>query len=234
MNKRFINTGLIAFFLLISSCNDCIRGEGEPITLSLELETITSIVLNSNYDLQIAQGNEQKVEIIAPANIISSLNTNVKNGKWEIMFDPCVKVRGVQIKLTVPFLKSIRIAGSGNVKSLNNLNFDELALSIAGSGDMDLTVNSRQLASSIIGTGNITLNGSSLNHQIHIQGSGDVDAKNFETVNTKIEIIGSGDAEIFVTGKIDANISGSGDIHYKDTGVNIVSVINGSGEIVRK
>jgi hypothetical protein len=234
MRRNMWIYGMIAITALFAACGDCIRGEGEPITQLLELDQISSITVGGSHDISIAQGNEQKIEITAPQNIIELINKNVSLGSWEIKFDNCVRSSDIQIQITVPDLKSIRIAGSGNVKGLNNLNFQELNLSIAGSGDMELTVNTGKINSSILGSGNIRLKGSSLNHNISIQGSGDIKAGDFETVNTKVEIIGSGDADIFATELIEANITGSGDIRYKDTGVRITADVKGSGELSRK
>jgi hypothetical protein len=235
MKKKSVFLWSLVCLLSISlACNDCIRGEGEAVTVDLDLNPISAITLNSSLDINIAQGNEQKIEITAPRNIIDLINKKVKDGYWEINFEECVRVKDLQLTITVTHLESLRITGSGNIKSLNNLNFDQLALSIAGSGDMDLTINSRQVASSILGSGNINLRGSSLNHQIHIKGSGDIKAPDFETVNTKIEIIGSGDADIHATGQIEANITGSGDIKYKDTGARIISDVKGSGDIMKR
>jgi hypothetical protein len=227
-------TAIFAILLTATSCNNCITGEGDPVTRTVELSPFDALVISGSHDVTISQGNEQRIEITAPSNIIEQINQTVKAGTWEVTFDECVRTRNLQIAVTLPSLKSIRITGSGNVKSLSNLNFDELALSVTGSGDMDLAVNSRQVSSSVLGSGNITLRGSSLNHNMHIQGSGDINARNFETVNSKVEILGSGDADINATGQIEASITGSGDIRYKDTGARIVSDVTGSGDIVKR
>jgi hypothetical protein len=52
-------------------------------------------------------------------------------------------------------------------------------------------------------------------------------------VNTAVHISGSGDASINASNKIDASVSGSGDIHYTGAAKNISSSKSGSGDISR-
>ncbi|MDQ3192250.1 MAG: DUF2807 domain-containing protein [Bacteroidota bacterium] len=219
---------------IFSSCNNCIKGEGEPIIRTLEIDSFNAIHLSSSQGVTLSQGVEQKIEIKAPENIIELLNTSVKNNIWEISFQECVKAGTIEINITTPTIEAITITGSGSVKSLNNLNVNQMSISVSGSGNADLMLNAQEISTNISGSGNVKLNGSATNHKANVVGSGDIKASDFITVETKITITGSGDASVHATKLIEASIVGSGDIEYKDTGAKVITEITGSGDIVKK
>ncbi len=232
--KKLTLAVLILSSAFITSCNDCVRGLGDPVIRTLELNAFNAIHLSSSQGVTLSQGVEQRIEIKAPENIIKLLNTSVKNNTWEISFEECVRAGTIEINITTPSIESITITGSGNIKSLNNLNVNQMSISIAGSGNAELMLNAREIITNISGSGNIKLSGSATNHKAHVVGSGDIKASDFITVVTNITIAGSGDASVHATELLEASIIGSGDIEYKDTGARIVTEITGSGDIVKK
>ncbi|HET6245853.1 MAG: DUF2807 domain-containing protein [Bacteroidetes bacterium] len=232
--KKITLASILISALLTASCNDCVKGEGEPVIKTLVLESFNAIHLTGSWGVTVTQGVEQKVEIIAPENIIHLLNTDIKNNTWDIAFKECVRTKKIEINIITPSIEAITVTGSGNVKSLNNLNVSQMRISVAGSGDIDLILNSREVSTDISGSGNVKLSGSATNFVASITGSGDIEAADFITLITKIKTIGSGNASIHATELVEATITGSGDIKYKDTGAKVISEITGSGEIVKK
>ena len=52
-------------------------------------------------------------------------------------------------------------------------------------------------------------------------------------MNTAVRVAGSGDADVNVTNKLDASVSGSGDVRYTGNPKSISSSKSGSGDIDR-
>ena len=231
---RIIGASIIVLFVFISSCSNCIKGEGDPVVKILDIAPFIAIHITGSTEVNISQGMEQRVEIKAPENIIQLLKTSVVNNTWEIAFEECVRTGTLEINIITPDINAITITGSGNVKSGNNLNVTQMKISAEGSGDVDLLLNCREITTSIAGSGDVKLAGSTTNHQINISGSGNVNAFDFASVVTKIKIEGSGNAMVHATEQIEGSISGSGNIEYKDTGARVISDIQGSGDIVKK
>jgi hypothetical protein len=225
---------IVALTLTIVSCNECVRGEGDPVVQIIDIADFSGIHIKGSADVSISQGVEQRVEVRAPQNIIDLLNTSVRNNTWEVSFEHCIRVRDLEISIITPTINSINISGSGNVVSRNNINVDQLEININGSGDVELMLNCKELTTSISGSGNVKLAGSATSHNATISGSGNINALDFVTVRSDVKIIGSGDADIHATDQYDISIAGSGDVKYKNTGAQINSTIRGSGEITRK
>jgi len=68
---------------------------------------------------------------------------------------------------------------------------------------------------------------------INISGSGDYTARDLVTINTAIHVSGSGDASVNASQKIDASVSGSGDIRYTGAATQVSISKHGSGGVHR-
>jgi hypothetical protein len=64
-------------------------------------------------------------------------------------------------------------------------------------------------------------------------GSGGIDALDLSTNLTRVEVSGSGQAEVNVQSELDAQIRGSGSVYYMGTPEKITQEISGSGRLER-
>jgi hypothetical protein len=132
-------------------------------------------------------------------------------------------------------LKKITIAGSGNFKSVNTMTpGSELLLTIAGSGNMDIDVETDLLKTEIAGSGNMELDGKARKFTIEIAGSGNCTASKLQAVDVNADIAGSGSAYVKLKGKLDVTIAGSGSVYYKGDPTDVDKDIAGSGRVLRK
>ncbi|MBL0130494.1 MAG: DUF2807 domain-containing protein [Chitinophagaceae bacterium] len=65
-----------------------------------------------------------------------------------------------------------------------------------------------------------------------VQGSGSTDINCFELFaeNTKVELSGAGDAEVFASVKLDVHVSGAADVKYKGN-ANVSQEVSGAGSV---
>ncbi|MCP2936704.1 DUF2807 domain-containing protein, partial [Salmonella enterica subsp. enterica serovar Typhimurium] len=59
------------------------------------------------------------------------------------------------------------------------------------------------------------------------------DAKCFDlkSENTKVEISGAGDAEVFASVQLDARVSGAGSVKYKGNAASVNQKVSGAGSV---
>ena len=188
-------------------------GEGPVVTKTIDLENIDGLSLGVPGNVYLMKGNKQKIEIKAQKNIIDNIERSVRNGIWKIEFDKKVrKMDKLEFYITLPSFRALAIAGSGGIIGEDAFNLDNLEISIAGSGDIDLE-----------GTAN--------GLEISIAGSGDINLKHLEAENCEVSIAGSGDCEVNVSERLDVSIAGSGDVKYKGNPAKVKSSIAGSGDV---
>jgi hypothetical protein len=183
-------------------------------------------------DVYITQGPVFEVRVEGQANVIEELELDVRNRFWEIEFDRCIRnMDGFRIYITMPDIRELRISGSGEIYGENVFITDDLDLRISGSGNMDLALDADDINAFVIGSGDLRLEGLADDLVLRISGSGDLYGFDFECNSADIEIVSSGDAEVFVNSRLDVRISGSGDVFYKGN-PSIDQRTSGSGRVI--
>ncbi len=193
-----------------------IKGEGPKVTKILDLEEITGLGVSIGAKVYLTQGNKQKIEIKAQQNIIDLIDKDVRSGKWRVRLEKGTNLKnhdGIDIYITIPTIEELSVAGAGSIIGKTDFNnLDDLKVSIAGSGDIDLS-------------------GAGDDLEVSVAGSGDVDMAGFVVDNCEVSIAGSGDCEVNVSGSLQVSIAGSGDVKYKGNPDKVKSSIAGSGDV---
>ena len=231
--QRFFSAGLFAILLtlILSSCNNCMEGNGKMAVRKAKFTEITAINLSVSADVILVADSTGTVKIEGESNIIEAIILEQKGTKLRITSEPCFS-SNKPITITIPMktVTDLQINGSGSIKSINKMASSELELGINGSGDIDLDVNAGNVMSNINGSGNIILKGAAQRHKAEINGSGNVEAENFPTGNVAVTVNGSGDCKIFATTALGIKIRGSGSVYYSGA-PDINSDIKGSGSL---
>ncbi len=210
----------------------CVDGDGPVVEEIISLSEFSGISLNLPIEVIVKQGDIQEVRVEGKQNIIDELERDIQNGVWEIETRDCVRdIGNMKIFITIPEIRELTIAGSGEIFGENVFLVEDVELRISGSGNMDLAMEGDDFEVAITGSGNIKLEGLADELDIKITGSGDIAAFKLDALRARIEITGSGNAEVQVQDELDVKISGSGDVRYKGTPSLDIN-ISGSGRVV--
>lgn len=235
MRKILVAVFLIAIFG--ASCDfleKTIQGNGNVKKEDRNVSNTERIKSFGSFDIDIVQGSTPGVTIEADDNLIPYIVTESKDGALEIRTREHFRLRSdnkIKVTVTTDDLEQVEIAGSGNVKGIGKFTGrDHLKIGIAGSGDMDLSVNTPKIDADIAGSGNITLSGETRDTKIEIAGIGNYHAENLKSENVEIHIAGSGNAEVFAENSLSIDIAGSGDVNYRGN-ASVKQSIAGSGKI---
>jgi len=234
MPKRIIfSTAFFAIMLsmILSSCDNCMEGNGKMATRTAKFTDITSINLAVSADVKLVADSSGIVKIEGESNIIEAIVLEQKGTKLRITSEPCFSTnKPIIITIPAKLISELQINGSGSIKSDSKMSASDLELGINGSGDIDIQVDASNVMSKINGSGNIVLKGAAQRHKIEVNGSGNMDAENFPTGNVAITVNGSGDCKVMATTALGIKIRGSGSVYYSGT-PDISSDIKGSGSL---
>ncbi|MES2275547.1 MAG: head GIN domain-containing protein [Bacteroidota bacterium] len=211
-------------------------------TQDRHLSGFHAISESGSFDIYITQGATESVRVEAPSDIINKIITEVSGDvlkiheksdhfNWGNIFNGGHKK--IAVYIVVKDIHAISLSGSGDAFFKEGLSADRLELKTSGSGDMLGKVNVKTLETGISGSGDIKLSGSAETSTISTNGSGDFSGRDLVTATTMVRISGSGDASVNATQKLDARVSGSGDIRYTGGAKQISSHSSGSGDIHR-
>jgi len=128
---------------------------------------------------------------------------------------------------------SIHGSGSGEVV-LQQVEVQQCRLIQSGSGNLQVR-HLEGLSNDVrlTGSGDITIHrGSVVQQSAFVSGSGDLKASGLRTSATEVMASGSGSAAVHAGDRLDATVTGGGDIRYRGKPV-VYQSISGSGEVIR-
>jgi hypothetical protein len=204
------------------------------------LSGFNAIEVGGPYDVTLTQGTTESVKVEAPEDVISHITTEVVDGvlkiynkhndsfHWNDLFG---HHRKILVYVSVKDIHSIGVSGSGDVAFKGGLHADKMTLRVSGSGDVNGVLEVKSLETSISGSGDVKLSGHAQTSAVRVSGSGDYSAHGLITSDTAVHVSGSGDATIYASNRVDASVSGSGDVRYSGSPKNVSKSKSGSGDI---
>ncbi|MGA2548516.1 MAG: head GIN domain-containing protein [Burkholderiaceae bacterium] len=178
------------------------------------------VQLSGPIDLVLVQGQTNSLVLEADPRLLSYVKTQVRDGVLEVRYEGVHisllhSSSGPRAILTVPRLRRISSAGSGDIRCETWTSPDDLEVSIAGSGEIRMSgLTVPKIAVRIAGNGDIELAGSVPEQEIHISGAGDYNGESLKSARAAIGIAGAGDAVVWATDTLSVNLAGAGEVKY--------------------
>jgi len=235
MKKLFVF--LIVAISFFSSCRfvtgQRIRGNGNVRTETRSPGSFKSVSSHGSFDVFVSSG-EQSVRIEAEENLLPYIETYVEGYTLHVQTKDNYWLspgRKVKIYVSSPDYESIRSYGSGDIIGESKItNSSKLELEVNGSANIKIDVDAPGVNTETNGSGDIFLKGETKSFEGQIHGSGNIKALDLRSNEAKIEIYGSGNADVFVDGKLDVHVAGSGDVNYRGN-AQVSSSMAGSGRV---
>ncbi|GAA4325054.1 head GIN domain-containing protein [Flaviaesturariibacter amylovorans] len=223
--------------LLTTSCRfgggRRIKGNGELVTRERSVGNFNAVEVSGPIEVLLTQGAAGPVRIATDGNLQEYIELQVSANRLYVKTRDGVNLRpraGLKVYVTAPALEALRISGSGKFTSSARLSSPRLEVDVDGSGDVVLDVDTPDMSTDINGSGSIRLQGTTRLLRSEIHGSGDLYAYNLLSERTRVNISGSGNAQVHASKRLDIDINGSGDVSYKGGG-EVNQSIHGSGNI---
>ena len=211
-----------------------VSGSGNMITQNRSESDFKRVEAAGPMDVEIKMGNSYKVEVDADDNLMQYIVVRKEGDKLVVKMKDHISVRnisGMKVRIEMPALSAVELSGSGSLKTIGQVTDpNKIEISVSGSGNATMDVNTPLVDGSIAGSGKAMITGQTKTVDISIAGSGDFDAPDLKSEKAKVSITGSGNVRIFASVSIDASIVGSGNIIYSGSPSISKSVI-GSGEL---
>jgi hypothetical protein len=231
----------VLFLLTINSHaqfwgNNTIKGNGEVTTVTRTTSNYDGVKCAGSFNFILVSGNEGKINIEGESNLIEHIITEVKNNQLIIKPENGVNLRPSRknnITITIPFdqISEVSLAGSGKLWNEQVVKSSKLALQLAGSGDMTLTIETNSSVAKVAGSGNLKLSGNTTDLKLDLAGSGRLNGYELIANNIEASVAGSGDVRINCQDNLKAKVAGSGEITYRGNPKTENTNVAGSGNI---
>lgn len=218
-----------------------------------DASNFSSITVLGSPDVEYRQssGSKTEVSVYGSDNLVDLLEVTTVNGVLKVNIKQGVKILSGERRLKViassPSLKQVDIKGSADVYlkgtirgtdlqlniygsgdiEADNLQYTTISSFVKGSGDVDLKkVKATTVKAEVSGSGDIDMKGDAKQATYTVKGSGDISAEKLIVPNVVATVAGSGDIVCYAAKRLDAKVSGSGDIEYKGN----PSIVNKEGK----
>lgn len=231
---------LVSLAIVLAACSalaegswEHVRGNGTVRLESREAAAFDGIENASSGLVRCTSGAVRQLTIEADANILPYIRTEVRGGILVLSVQAGVSILPSRLvfRITAPELRSVTVAGSGDIRLESPIAGDRLDVDIAGSGDIGGDIAVDEVSVAIRGSGSVKLAGSATSGRFEIYGSGDIEVAGLAVQDARALIRGSGSVTLTASRGLDVDIAGSGDVRFHG-GAKLTVRDAGSGDLV--
>ncbi|MEN8250638.1 MAG: head GIN domain-containing protein [Bacteroidota bacterium] len=233
-----MRTGIIiALTTLLIGCNQIIgeRGNDERITETYEVEEFNRIEISGAFNIILTPSNDQIVKLEVDDNLVKFIDIEVRGNKLYVETDRRLDSRGgINVKIPVKDLKGLSSSGASNIRTTDVIISNSLKFDLSGAGKMELELDAENVKIDLSGAGLVYLEGAAKLLDVDMSGAGSLEADALEAEDCTIDISGVGNAVVNVTGTLEAQVSGLGNVEYVGNPKSVKGDVSGIGEVNRK
>ena len=209
-----------------------VHGDGNVLKETRKVTAFDGIEVSGAFDIILKQGATEEVTVEADANLLPLIHTDVVGGTLQIETrKPINHVTVMKVYVTVKDLKRVDVSGAVDINTEGRITVPELSFGSSGASESKMELAVQKLKLDCSGASKLRFSGSATDVSMDLSGASDIFAYDLLAENYDIDISGAGNAQINVSKKIRAEISGAGSVKYKGSPSNIDQSVSGAGSI---
>jgi hypothetical protein len=207
-------------------------GDGNVLKETRKVASFDGIEVSGAFDIILKQGPAEEVVVESDANLLPIISTEVVGGTLRIdTKKPVHHVTVMKVYVTVKDLKRIDVSGAVDINSDGRITVPELSIESSGASDSKLEIVVQKLRLDCSGASKMKFSGSATDVVMDLSGASDIFGFDLLAENYDIDISGAGNAQVNVSKKIHAEISGAGSVKYRGSPTEIDQSVSGAGSI---
>ncbi|MFI5129048.1 MAG: head GIN domain-containing protein [Chitinophagales bacterium] len=235
--NRFLILALCSL-VIFSSCDFIhgkrVRGSGNVIMQSRNVSDFTGVSISGAMHLYLKQETSSSVKIETDDNLQQYIMITVENGVLRIRPQQninLVETGKIKVFVSAPVFRSMEATGACNIFSENMLSSGEaIDIDLTGASDARVELKSPKVSADLTGASSLSLKGEAKEFSIDGSGSSNVRCFDLLTEETRIDMSGACDAEVFASVKLDVKASGASDVKYKGNAA-VSQDVSGAGSV---
>ena len=230
---------LLALPVIMGSCHNIlgkrIKGNGNVRTEDRSVSDFKNVHVSGAAKVMVSQGDQPSVKIETDENLLQYIEVNQTGDRIEVRERSGFNLRptgDIKVYVTTKVYNKIEASGACDIIGQSKIsNPEDLSLDVSGAGDIKMEVDAPRLSAQVSGSGSIDLKGQTREVDLDLTGAGHAHCYELLSENTKVEISGAGSAEVFASVKLDATVSGAGNVNYKGNATSVNQHVSGAGSV---
>lgn len=230
---------LLTLPLFLGSCHEFmgkrVHGNGNIRTEDRPVSDFKNVEVGGAAKVLVSQGDHASVKIEGDENLLQYMEVRQEGNKVYIREKRgfhLIPTHDLRIYVTAPVFNSIDASGACDIIGQTKIsNPENLEMHISGAGDIKMEVDAPRLKAEVSGSGSIFLKGQTKDVDLDLTGAGKAHCFELLAENTKVDISGAGEAEVYASVKLDAEVSGAGSVNYKGNATQVNQHVSGAGSV---
>jgi hypothetical protein len=209
---------LLAAILLIGCAQVSITGSGNVVTQQEAITGFDKVDISNSFEVDISQGENFSVLIRVDDNLVEHLNVVKQGSTLKIGLDPnrayTIVNATMEAEVTMPELVGLDLSGSSDANISGFESTKSLVADLSGNSVLlgDITAGDSRFDAS--GNSSVSITGSAGDVTVDASGSSEVDLTDFPASDGTVDASGSSTVTVNLSGRLNADASGSSDIYY--------------------
>lgn len=220
--------------LLFTACKHR-RGNGNIVTVEKSVDPFERVEVHGAIDVHVSQGPLQPVRIEADENLQKYILVSERGGELEIRTKSGVSfspTRKMKVYVTSPDFEKLEVTGACNIIGDTKVSStNRLEMGVSGAGNINMDVDAPEVKASITGAGKVQLRGKTRDFDLRLSGAGKANCYDLLSENARVDISGAGAAEVFASVRLDAEVSGAGNVRYRGNAAEVKEQVSGAGSV---
>ena len=209
---------LVAAILLIGCAQVRITGSGNVVTQEEAITDFDQVDIHNSFNVEITQGEDFSVVIRVDDNLVEYLDVAKQGSTLRIGFDPnrsyTILDATMEAEVTLPELVGLDLSGNSDARVSGFESAESLTVDLSGNSDLRGDIQAGDSSFDVSGNSSITLSGSAGDVSVDASGSSEVDLADFPAADGTVSASGASTVTVNLSGRLDADASGSSDIYY--------------------
>lgn len=230
---------VLAIPLFLAACQGVfgkrVHGNGNVRTEDRQVSDFKNVEVDGAAKILVSQGDHSGVKIETDENLLQYMEVNQEGDRIHIHERKGYNLRptnGIRVYVTSPVFHSIDASGACDILGQTKItNPESLEMHVSGAGDIKMDIDAPQLSAEVTGSGSVYLKGQTKEVSLDLTGAAHAHCYDLLSENTKVDISGAGDAEVYASVKLDAQVSGAGSVKYKGNATDVNQHVSGAGSV---
>jgi len=214
-SKMFV---LFLAVILLAGCGTrTITGSGNVVAQEEAITGFDRVGVSHGFDANISQGDSFGVVIRVDDNLVEYLQVVKQGNTLKIDFvpnTPNILRATLQAEVTMPDLAGLDMSGGTDVTITGFESTQVFTVDASGGSHLQGDVVAGDVTFDISGSSEVVLTGSAQNAMIEASGSSDLDLADFPVLDAAVDLSGSSEATVNLSGRLDVDASGSSNLYY--------------------
>jgi hypothetical protein len=204
--------------VVMSGVGRSVTGSGNLVTLEQSYEGFKRVNISHAFKAEVTQGDTYSVVITVDDNLEQYLDVRVVGDTLQVGFDRngpfTMRNTTMRAQIIMPELTGITSSGASQVRVSGFSSAKDLRVDVSGASTVRGQIDAADLNTDVSGASRLELAGQGKDGNITVSGASQANLGDFRMDNVTVEASGASRAEVYASGRLDAEASGASTVLY--------------------